>query len=376
MAITYFTGFEFGNLSDLYSSGGTVSIQNTVVRTGEYAARIQATGFSTSYVSLAPVVNGQFSGGGFSGAVHYRFYFRYATGPSGFGDVIVSAGGGNPLHNLRLNTDGTLSMYSNTTLLATGTAVLSPNTWYRIDVSGTADGVSPWNVSVDGVSDITTGNVFTQMVELRFGRGSAWGNQTNTLDFYYDDLVLGTSALPSAATRVMNYAPTSNGASQQWTAGTGTTFAEVDDYTDNDTSYWAATGNGEFHYSKMTPTIQAGGNIHAVLAMARVRGTVGGNIASISIRNNGTEASLLQSFPTSYTDYHFLRETDPDGNSAWTLADMGTVETGVKTNAMNGGGQVRATSLMTKVLFDGTATSGGGGPSAAILGGFAGFFVP
>ncbi len=372
MAITYFGGFETGAFTDVVGTGGTVSAQNTVVNSGSYAARVQATGFGTSYFSLQHVDSqGVFPGGGFTGAVHYRFWFRFATGPAAFGEPICGASGGNPNHAVWLRPDGTLALYSNNSLQTAGTAVLSPNTWYRIDVSGASDASSAWTVKVNGVTDITTSSFFSQMSDLRIGRSIAWGNQTNNLDFFYDDVVLGNTSLPAADTRVANYVPTSNGSSQAWTAGTGATFAEVDEWTDDDTTYWAGTTNGQNHYSKMSPNILTG-TVHSVCGMARLRGTVGGNICNLSLLNNGNEANLLISFPTSYTNYQHIRSIDPDGNSAWTIADLTSLEFGVKIAAMNGGGQVRTTSLLTKVLYDGTVQ--GPGASPAVLGGFALFF--
>jgi hypothetical protein len=371
MAITFYTGFEHGAFTDVVGTGGTAGVQSLVVNSGAYAARIQATGFGTSYFAVQHISSGVFPGGGFTGAVHYRFYFRYATGPASFGEPICGASGGNPNHAVWLRPDGTLAVYSNNSLQAAGTAVLSSNTWYRIDVSGAADASSAWTVKVNGVTDITTSSFFSQMSDLRIGRSIAWGNQTNNLDFFYDDFVLGNTSLPAADTRVANYTPTSNGASQQWTTGTGTTFAEVDDYTDDDTTYWGTGSNGLLHFSKMTPDILTG-TVHSVCEMARVRSTVGGNIASITVRNNGSESNLLLGYPTTYTNYQHIVNTDPDGNSAWTIADMSTLECGVKTNSLNGGGQVRATSIVTKVLYDGTVQ--GPGAHSSILGGFAPFF--
>lgn len=97
---------------------------------------------------------------------------------------------------LRVSTTGKLTIYRGTTLLATGTTTLLPNTWYHIAIHILRDATSGvLDVDLDGVSEITfagdTGpNDFNR---LRFGGGSF-----DTTDYY--DNISGYDAPPVVTT--------------------------------------------------------------------------------------------------------------------------------------------------------------------------------
>ncbi len=357
MSISYFTGFEVGGLADAESTAGTVSVQNTIVKNGAFAGRIQATASATSYIQYRSLSNGT----GFTNisAVFrsFAFWFRYETGPATNAVFASLQPAASADCNLRLNSNGTISVYNLNTHIATSSAVLNQGTWYKIFCTYQASTPDEFRVYVDEVLEISANFDFTG-THFRIGRSHSPASESNNLDFYYDDVVVATgSDLPSiqipTGLTVIDYAPTSDGSSQGWTVGTGTTFAEVDDYSDDDTTYWATQTITALHLVKITPTIAVGSTIHSVIAMARnKRG--GGNI-DVSILNNGTRVDETTALDITYGDRQFLRNTDTDGG-AWAVGDLTSMEIGVRCRTFTSG-QLRCTSMRAKVLYEGTLES-------------------
>ncbi len=352
MAIDYFTGFEVGGFADVFSTSGTVNVQSSIVKTGTYAARAQATGTALSYIGIKSLGSASQFVNILNVHRNFRFWFRYATGPSSGTNAVFASSSSNNV-NLRLNSDGTIALYDSSTLRGTSTATLGSGTWYMIDIIQ-EDANDVIEIHVNGNMEITA-TYNSGFAEMRLGRAFAPASQSNTLDFFYDDVVVSTYssgnnvAIPAGA-KVAGFAPTGNGSAQGWTTGTGTTFAEVDDYSDDDTTYWGTNTTNTLHLATFSPSIPVGSTVHSVIAMVRPRRT-GTATTQISIKNNATRVDQAMSLASSYSDSQFIRNTDVDGDTPWTVADLSTMEMGIRVAAY-GSGQIRTTSLHAKVLYE------------------------
>lgn len=139
---------------------------------------------------------------------------------------------------LRLNTDGTLSVGSGTTILATSTlAIAADGLWHRVDVDcGWNTSTTGIRVSVDGVlfasdsSGTVALGVYFQVGVVQFTGGTAV-----TADVYFDDVVFYDAALPAVLGdyNVGLLAPTSDNAAGGWKRPDGTTGTSLSTEVDN-----------------------------------------------------------------------------------------------------------------------------------------------
>jgi len=346
MAIVNFTGFETGDFSEGALSG-TGSIQTTVKRTGSYALRINP---ATTGAGSASIYGHNADGIGANFSIANLFltvYFRYATKPSSNSEEIMSFQSGlSTLEGtLRLNSDGTLSIYAadGTTLHATGTAVLAANTWYRLEVNWN-NTANTQEVKVDGTVDIS-GTITISANLSRVHLGKRANRNGNTVDYFYDDACVSDSAYPGAG-EVKIAVPIGAGAASGWDDGTGTTFAEVDEIPPGsdgttDTSYIGTDLNGDNqdHTFDMQSwaTIGGAGDIGAVKTMVLARTDSTTDTSSVAHRRlfNGSGFELTaRELVTTYQLYAKIDETDPSGSGAITSADFDSIEVGMAANTI------------------------------------------
>lgn len=359
MGILNFTGWESGDSSEAQSVTGTTSVQSSVTRSGAYALRVNPTTSANgnhrfAKHSAAGVPTTSFG----VSTLYHRFYFRIATAPSADEEemyVVLDTGGSYKCY-LTLNSSRNIKAYNNaSSLIATGSTVLSTNTWYRIELqTSTGSGNTTFILKIDGADEInTTANQLTD------NHGSVrLGKHTNlnarSIDFYYDDAAWSDSAFIGAG-QCLKMAPDSNGSTAQWTGGTNSSdYAEVDEIpTDGDTTYIRSTGSaGDVHLVGLVSTTTAGisGTINAVKAWARIRENTDVTTATrVRVRSSSTNNDTSSSDPTTtYANRFNLLLTDPATSSAWTTSGLDSVEIGVKEdNAV----QTRCTTLCLFVDF-------------------------
>ncbi len=375
MAITNFVGFETGATTEARILAGTLSIQNTVARTGTYALRVNPVTTGTGYFGLGPLGSSSNIDGNNTTLCFTQFYFRYATKASGVPEPIIAGISGNTnVGTVRLGSDGLLRLVnSSNTVVATGATVLSANTWYKIIMQWSGFGGGTQILSVDGVQQWSLATTLGGCDYFAYGRHTSIASQS--LDYFYDDIIIGDNAgIPAGDHRVINYVPTSDGSTAAWNSGTNASnYLEVDEVTpDGDTTYIRATTNTQVHYVKFTPNIDVAATISAVKANVTGKGdgTTGG-VSSIRIKNNASVTTqVFAQTNVAYRDGSLLRTTDPDGNSTWTVADLSTVELGAISNVTSNA--ARISSIQMSVAFDGQY--GILPPSNAVLGGFQMFF--
>lgn len=343
MAILNFTGFETGNSVEFNATSGTFdAAYTTVKRTGTYGLRSNPTTTAIGYVKLfvqaATGLNAQAS----LTAIFSTFYFRYATKPAAnnepFFAVLSSIAS---IVTLRLRSDGKLEIYDQADVfIATGTAVLAADTWYRIDfrIDVTAD---TEEVKVDGTVDISATGVISGTI-AGVGIGKVSNANGQTVDFAYDDVAIDDTAYPGAG-EVKLGVPIGAGAASGWTAGTNAdNFAEVDEVPhDTDTTYIGAlaTEDNLDHTFNMqaAATIGIAGTIGAVktIVVARTDSITGASTVAHRRLSGGSAFELTAlELTTTYALLAKVDVTDPFDAGAWTPTKFDTLEVGMAANTL------------------------------------------
>lgn len=349
MAILNFTGFETGDaVEGAFGGSGIASVQSTTKRTGTYALRINGTALGTQ------VGQYNFQGIGSTGLTtsfnladsYVTFYFRYATKPgSGSEEICQFLTGSSYKLAVRINSSGNLLAYDVTTLLGTGSAVLSADTWYRIEARCQPGTNGAWEVKIDGTSEISGTRTWTNAGNVNvISFGKRTNRNSQTIDYYYDDICVDSAAYPGAG-EVKMAVPIGAGAAAGWTNGTGTTFAEVDevppesDGTDATYIQASATEDNQDHTFNMTAaaTLGISDTISAVKPMvyaktASTSGTSGVALRTVS-GGSGFEITALE-LQTTYALIATIYALDPLDSAAWTTTKFDTVEVGMAANTI------------------------------------------
>ena len=351
MALLRVCGFEAGASAEFQTLGGTASVGTGTVRTGTYSLRCNPTTTATGYINIGKPASASGILGNFGDVTLYTgFAFRAATLPAANSEPIYTNYGSvaDLKAELRINSAGNLVHHkADGTAVVTGSSALSLNTWYYIEFMATNSATGAYETKINGVSEFSgtadhgTGNtVFTA-----HGKGSNRNGQT--VDFYYDDIYVSNTGFEGSQYHIPEVRillPMGAGASAGWTAGTGNTFAEVDDAPptpDDDTTYIGANDTMDNLYSTFaiedTATKSVTGDVDALAAYVRGRSlsTTGTNLTAVRIRNAGANSDGPQSeMGTSYVGYHHIAETDPATSAAWTLSGVDTAEVGMAAGAL------------------------------------------
>ena len=224
MAITKFLesgtdatqGFEFYT-----TTAGTVASATDQAHTGPRSIKMSTgAGNAAANVRKSSILA--------SAGRRVSFYFRTDSLPTTKGTICqFFTSGGSSVYSAEFQTDGTLSNIPGGATTATGTKVLSTNTWYRICISFyfTTTTDFTFKIYIDGVLD-STANAGTMSGSPTFDRLSlaisAIGANKNHWfdDIYVDDGASSSSQPDTSNIFVTNKRPNANGTTNGWT-GTG-----------------------------------------------------------------------------------------------------------------------------------------------------------
>jgi hypothetical protein len=340
MATVNICGFETGDATELVSLTGTASIQSSVVRTGGYALRSNPTGSGGGSGTLwgldasgLPVVH--------SLTTYYmRFYFRYAIKPAAGNEMIAAIDGDSSAKFqsallLRLNSDGTLAAYRSrgnyltAGLLGTGSAVLSQDTWYRIEMMRSSTAHAPWEVRVNGVTDISGSDGPSVITSGAFTLGKAGNANSQTVDFFYDDVVISNSGFPGAGAVIALHPDGTIADDWSIGAGSGSDYQQIDETTpDGDTTYLVASVVGSTGTFTLTDTgIDPASVINTCKLLGGFKtgsGSPAVNMFLSTALGHNCDPTGDYSTTGSYVVLGQVNDTGPavDGSPAWTPADL------------------------------------------------------
>lgn len=322
MAFLNICGFETGDLTEAnYSTGGAVSVQSSIKRTGAYALRMNPTasapGVHFKKHSATGVMGTNF---GLTTA-YVTLYFRYATidggGLSRIGRMIDSSG--NIVAYFAVSAGGAITMVGTTT--SATIATISTGVWYQLDATFVSNGTCSASID-EGTPQTCTGGNFNSD-ELCLGNDLT--NRTD--DCYWDDLAISDSGIPGAG-QVNILKPNATGSYTAWASGS---YADVDEVPhDSDTTYARYTTGGWPKFSVNLDSAATGGisgSIKTVKSVAIVRDEGGASNLAIGLRYSGnTDYTSGAVGPgTTYVAWAKMHATAP-GGGAWSAAVLDALE--------------------------------------------------
>jgi hypothetical protein len=355
--VVNFSGWESGDASETIFSGGTVSVQTSVVRSGVYALRVNPT--------TTNVGHHRFRGLGGNGTpsnlnltnTYTRFYFRVAAYPNGIclsppcDEPMFDAVGSGSVDKfeLRLQDDGKLVAYDSAlTKLATGASILALNTWYKISILiGTGTSAS-WEVRIDNNTEISGTANLTTGASIRLNYGKRLNRFSHSIDFFYDDLLIDSTNWPTDG-RIQIMQPDGDGTSTAWTGD----FTDVDEIPhDSDTTHIVTSTSGDVETVNLESALNAGitRTINAVKRYAIVRDTGGVSSFQVRLISGATTSNTTTVDPGgSYTLLTTVFNVDPNTSAAWTMDALDGIQVGVVANANV---EHRATSIAAMVSYN------------------------
>jgi hypothetical protein len=215
MAVTFVCGFEAQQTATdgLNAFSGTASYNTSVVRTGSASCRCNPASTFTGFPQF-PTAGDSF----------FHFALRVATFPSVA--RLIQGSISADFINVRLQTDGTLKVYLNATLIGTSSTALVADTWYWIGVRHLTGTSVPF-LQIDGVDQVTG----TATVTGTSGGLGFRGSEASAADAYFDDIVWDNAAFLAPSKVALLLPVTDNAVGTGWTndaAGTTNLFTAVD----------------------------------------------------------------------------------------------------------------------------------------------------
>ena len=344
-ALVSLTGFEVGTTGETAAVGGSVAptVQTTTVHSGTYALRVNPTTFQTS--------NYRLGGAAATGAItvwslatgYYKFMFRAATLPATEEPMLsFLTAGVSTQWTLRIDSSGVLHVYNNSGTDVGSGCSIATNTWYRLNIQSTFNSTTGTAiVDVDGTNCINLSSIATDAasnVNAFLVLGKVANINSNTVDFFYDDVWVD-SATAHGLTKIVAVNPDTNGATMQWTAGTGgSDYQEVDEAAADDADYVQSTAGADVARFGFETFANAGGSgtingIKHFVRLAEV--TTGTSARIIRLVSGGTtsDTTSADAGSATFVSANQFFETDPDTGVAWTETNLNAVEAGIVDNS-------------------------------------------
>lgn len=343
MAIVQFTGFEINSSGpfDTDALDSTCSVQSSIVRTGNYAMRCNCITTQQGNAAIRPYG----STGGFVNASvatsYVQFYFRYATKPaSNYERIFYCQDGDTPNAKLSILLDsaGKLRLLdkSNAQIGSAGATTLSADTWYKINVKIGTGASAAYELKINdvtelsGTADLHTGNA----TGIYMGKFADLNSQT--VDFYYDDVVWDDAAYPAGNAEVKLLLPVANGSTMSWTNGTNTSdYTQVDENPPDVADYIMSLTSGAPQIAlfdmESCASKSVTGTILSVKLLTQTRENT--NVTSSTksrIKSGGSNADTSASNGNTVAQSrNLIQNTNPATGMAWTTTTLDAAEFGV-----------------------------------------------
>lgn len=364
--ILNFGGFEVGKEPTEYDSvvGTGITFQTTGTcspRSGTYALQSSHTGTGAAYYRYGKPSATTGASSGFNiNSAKTGFWFCFVTAPASaseqFSSWLYSDGTG--LAELRLNSTGTLSLYVGTTAVAHGATVLSSGTWYRLDSYITRGAGGAYDLTINGISEISGTYDFIDSAVYYIAFGKRVNRNSQNLTVRFDDWYVDSAAYQTTSTlKVLAVFPTGPGQYTGWTAGTNLSdYAEVDEHPpDGDTTYIKSDASGTDAATfalQNSDTVGISGTIAAVKSWIYCNeDTSGTSSIKIRTRSGSTDVDTTGASigDTTYNHLNQLFLVDPATSSAWTTAGIDGLQVGPVDNAS--AIRLRCSSVGASVFF-------------------------
>ena len=358
MARRFTTGFELGALNEhngSYAEGSNsyaAAIVTTPVRTGTYAAAFKASVATAGYTYFSQIFTDHPQELYIRLAIRHNGFVGGATNPQNFLVVLEGATqqlvfGIRPSDQVlmvRTNTTGGMGNAGGSTL-ATGTAILTLDTWYVIEIYVKIANAGQVAVKVNGVTDIsysgdTAASANEYLDALRFGVHGPTGKAEY---YYFDDIAINdtTGSYQNSwvgTGGVYLLKPSADGATSEWSPSAGTEHWSLVDDVPANTTDWIQAQNADtldlFELDDLPATIKIVDMVEVVMQAALSE--AGYNEVQDVVRHGTVNytGAAAQAVTSEVQNYVLYKGTAwyvaPGGTVAWGTADVNTLQAGVQ----------------------------------------------
>ncbi len=311
------------------ASGGSVSLSNTVARTGTYSLHLHRSNLAGGLVEARFPIGAQ----SFTCGVGGGFYMPNLPSSSVTAGIQFRDTGNNPLLTLLFQSDGSICAKKGGvggTVVDITDSILTAATFNHIECKATFDTVAGYvEIRVNGVTKMQIGS-------LDLGAAAAATCAFSLYDFSLDDLFIddvfawddtGTDNNSfMGAQRILTIFPTADTAQADFSVvGAGSGHAAISDNPpDDDTSYiTSATVNNksDFELDTLPPEVVAIAGVF-VPARARIDAAGIGNLKMSLVSSGDVLAGSDVPLTPSYSYYRNTFERDPHTSAPWTKTGL------------------------------------------------------
>lgn len=333
------TGFETGDLSDIYNTAASFSVVTTgpTPRTGGYCFKITTDVANFARLKGWTAVDTIY--GGFA-------LFYYPNGTPATQLIKLVDGSGNVLITFKTNTSSYIDYYmgDSNTKLGTGTIQLPTNEWTYLEFYVyIADASGRLTVKMNGANDIDfTGDTRYSTYGPQIANMWLCGAQTGGTGYYnaFDDIVINNTSgsynvtFPGAI-KLQPIRPVASGDTTQLIRGgtdRGANWDQVDEVPASSTDYVYHTSVDNYDlYNMDTFTLPSGAMVKNVIAVAAALMDSGAGNIALMIKSGGTIASGSdQALTTTLRPYTEAWAKRPNDSGDWTQEDIDALQAGEK----------------------------------------------
>ena len=306
-SVAQLSGIEMGDLSEFLSPTGVVSASQDVVHSGLYSLKVSATTTNIGYVPLTicshrGLVTFLTDDATSESTLDIRttyinFYFYPDTIPSSAEEIFFRFQVSGNYLVARINSAGNILLYNGTTYLATSGQALSTGTWYNLGFSLTTatSGSTAYSMEIDGIPSLSGTAAFGNLTPVVFVFGRTVNLNSNTVLYYFDDIVVNTDAFQTLPYTIRAVFPDGDGdgLTSEWLGKDGvgsTSVYEATDETPPDTTTYAypddTVGDWAHHAVKFPPVSdlpEVVDGLKAIKICALGRALTGSNLVSVGL---------------------------------------------------------------------------------------------
>jgi len=333
MAVIWYNGFDHFLTADLGKHLSNPGSGNTIVNTLSRSPGGQSLQPGTNTAGI--------------GAAGQSFSTNYAQGVIGFAITMSSttsrqllfiADGTTEQISIRTTASSALTVTRAGTVLATGTTILSANTWYYIEVKFTIHNTAGVvELRLNGAGEIaSTGSLDTQVTANAYWNHFAFPIFTSSGvydDVYVIDPTTGANTTFLGPVRAVALYPAAAGNYAQWTSNGGTNMGTVSEtYEDGDNTFNQSATANQLDSFVMDDLPASAGSVFALkpIVVARQDAGAARTVAPLFRIAGADYAGTGKPLSTSYQAVTQIYDQSPASSSAWTIAEVNGLEAGYK----------------------------------------------
>lgn len=215
-------GFETGGTEEAIDTSGTLSIQSSIKRTGDYALRANPTS-STGIYRIGGNTDPGDTDLFFHQDIGVSVWLYIADTPAADTTIFETRNLGTANIKVKLHSDGTLGLYNGATQLGSDSSAQDEDSWIRLELKvkySTSTGTAAAAIDGTEFASASSLNIANNANDIRIGV-----IDSTTADIYFDDFFMHDIVDYPGSKKIFNLKPDGVGDRDDW-AGT---FAAVDE---------------------------------------------------------------------------------------------------------------------------------------------------